>query len=122
SPSLVATESPSPEAPTPSPTPLASPSPISTPTLPASPAGVPSWAAMKSTCSGALGGHEAVIVLKGASKPVVADVTDPAHPRTICTLSGTWQPQLVTQSTISWWATENRGGVGQSVIVSLSLV
>jgi hypothetical protein len=77
---------------------------------------------MKPSCTGGLGAHEAVVVMKGATRPAVADVTDPAHPRTICTLAGSWQPQLVTQSAVSWWATENRGGAGQSVIVSLSLV
>lgn len=123
SPSLVAAETPSPEAsPSPSASPVLSPSPAATPTPALTPAAVPAWAAMKPSCSGALGGHEAVLVLKGATKPVVADVTDPAHPRTICTLTGSWQPQLVTQSTVSWWATENRGGAGQSAIVSLSLV
>lgn len=63
-----------------------------------------------------------MIVLYGSSRSLVADVTDPVHPRTICTLTGNWQPVLVTQSTISWSATQNPGAAGPSTIVTLSLL
>ena len=76
---------------------------------------------MSASCPGAPGAQEAVVVLHGSSKPVVADVTDPAHPRTICTLTGNWQPQLVTQAMLSWSATQNPGSPGPSVIVTLAL-
>lgn len=60
--------------------------------------------------------------MHGSTLPIVADVTDARNPRTICTLSGTWPAQLVTQTTISWSATQGSpGSPGASVIVVLDL-
>ena len=82
-------------SPTPSPSP--SPSPSSSPSPPASPAAIPSWAAMRATCSGASSAREAVLAMQGsATVKVLADVTDPVHPHTLCTLTGGGQPRLVT--------------------------
>jgi hypothetical protein len=53
---------------------------------------------------------------------VLADVTDPLHPKTICKLTGGWAPILVTDSEISWAASEHRPGTaGTSVIATLDL-
>jgi hypothetical protein len=53
---------------------------------------------------------------------ILADVSDPAHPKTICTLSGGWQPQLVTATEISWSASQHAAGTpGLSVIVTLDV-
>lgn len=101
-------------SPQPSPTPSALPSPSVT--------AVPSWAVKHSSCTGAAAAHEALIVLQGTTSPRLADVSDPLHPRTICTFTGTgWQPQLVTQGLISWSATQTPASPGLSVIVTLSL-
>ncbi len=110
SPSAEATESPSPW-PSPSPSPSASPLPT------ASPVAVPSWAAMHATCSGGPAAQEALITLQGASHPVLADVTDPVHPRTMCAITGPWTPRLVTQGQVSWYAWQN----GTSLIATLDL-
>ena len=59
--------------------------------------------------------------MKGASTRILADVTDAARPRTICTIVGPWTPQLVTQRMISWSATETPGQVGPSFLLSLDL-
>jgi hypothetical protein len=116
SPSAAASESPSPGAsPSPSPSPAPSPSPTPLPT--ASPVVVPSWAAMHATCSGSPAAQEALLNLQGGTHVVLADVTDPVHPKTICTLSGSWTPQLVTQGQISWSATQS----GSSLIATLDL-
>jgi len=53
---------------------------------------------------------------------ILADVTDPLHPKTICKLSGGWSPVLVTDSEISWAASEHRPGTaGASVIATLDV-
>jgi len=77
---------------------------------------------MHASCSGAPTAQEALITLQGSSQPVLADVTDPVHPHTICTLTGSWTPQLVTQGMVSWSATQGSpGSPGQSVIATLDL-
>ncbi len=77
---------------------------------------------MHATCSGAPSAREAVLVMQRSTTKIVADVTDPAHPRAICTLAGLWQPQLVTASEISWSASQHAPGTaGPSVIVTLDL-
>jgi Tol biopolymer transport system component len=60
--------------------------------------------------------------MKGATSKILADVTDPIHPRTICTFSGSLTPQLVTAGEISWSASQFAPGKpGQTVIVTLDL-
>jgi Tol biopolymer transport system component len=78
---------------------------------------------MKATCTGQPSAREAILVLKAApAAKILADVTDPLHPKTICKLSGGWSPILVTDSEISWAASEHRPGTaGTSVIVTLDL-
>jgi hypothetical protein len=116
SPSEVATSTPgeSPSAlPTISPSPLPPPSPVP----------VPPWAAMKASCSGQPSAREAILVMKAAPTiKVLADVTDPLHPKTICKLTGGWSPLLVTDSEISWAASQRQPGTpGTSVIVTLDV-
>jgi hypothetical protein len=109
--SLTPTPSPSPEA-TATPSPLPPPSPVP----------VPSWAVMKATCTGQPSAREAIVLMKSATTKVIADVTDPLHPKTICKLSGGWSPLLVTASEISWAASEHRpGAAGASAIVTLDV-
>jgi hypothetical protein len=77
---------------------------------------------MHATCTGQASAHEAVLLMKGATTKILADVTDPLHPHRICTLSGGWQPQLVTASELSWSASQRAPGTpGPSVIVTLDL-
>jgi len=55
---------------------------------------------------------------------VVADVTNPKNPVNLCAIAGDARltPQLVTQSMISWYATQNGpGSPGPSVIAVLEL-
>jgi hypothetical protein len=60
--------------------------------------------------------------MQGSAQPVLADVTDPVHPRTICTITGSWTPQLVNQGMVSWSATQgDAGSPGPSVIATLDL-
>ncbi len=61
--------------------------------------------------------------MQGASSPVVADVSDAKNPRSICTLAGgPFEPQLVTQTMISWYASQGTPGTaGTSVIATLDL-
>lgn len=113
-------------SPTPSevatPTPTPSPSPSPSPLPPPSPVPVPSWAVMKATCTGQPSAREAIVLLKGSTTKIIADVTDPLHPKTICKLSGGWSPLLVTDSEISWAASEHRPGTaGSSVIATLNV-
>lgn len=63
------------------------------------------------------------MIMQGSTKFVLADETNnPWSPRPICSINGSWAPQLVTQRTISWWATQgNPSAAGQSVIVTLDL-
>jgi hypothetical protein len=60
--------------------------------------------------------------MKGSTTKVLADVTDPVHPRTICTLTGGWQPHLMTASELSWSASQHAPGTaGPSVIATLDV-
>jgi hypothetical protein len=78
---------------------------------------------MHAACSGGLAAQEALLTLKGSSNTVLADVTDPVHPRTICTITGSWTPQLVTQEMVSWWATQgDPSSPGPSVIATLDVI
>ncbi|HEV1996714.1 MAG TPA: hypothetical protein VGR61_01100 [Candidatus Dormibacteraeota bacterium] len=77
---------------------------------------------MQATCTGAQTTREAVLVIKGSTTKILADVTDPLHPVKICTLTGGWTPQLDTSGEISWAASQHAPGTpGQSVIVTLDL-
>jgi hypothetical protein len=63
-----------------------------------------------------------VLLLKGATSKILADVTDPTHPVKICTLTGGWTPQLVTGGEISWAASQHAPGTaGPSAIVTEDL-
>jgi hypothetical protein len=116
SPAPTPTPSPS-QLDTPSPSPSPSPSPQPTPTE------VPAWAAMHASCAAAPAGQEAVVKLQGAANPILADVSNAASPRTLCGISGgTFSPQLVTQTMISWYATQgNPTSSGRSLIAVLDL-
>jgi hypothetical protein len=78
---------------------------------------------MKAACTGQPSAREAIVTMKSAlSTKVIADVTDPIHPKTICKLSGNWFPILVSASEISWAASQRRPGTpGASVIVTLDI-
>ncbi|HKV88633.1 MAG TPA: hypothetical protein VJT78_11610 [Candidatus Dormibacteraeota bacterium] len=106
-------------SPTPSPTMEASPSPTSAP----SPIEVPAWAQLHATCGGQPAAAEAVLQLQGAANPILADVTDAKNPRTLCGISGgNFSPSLVTQTMISWYASQGSPGAsGTSVIAVLDL-
>ncbi len=61
-------------------------------------------------------------MIQGSTTPILADVSDARNPRTICTLTGSWSPQLVTQTMISWTATQGSPGTpGESVVAALDL-
>jgi len=61
-------------------------------------------------------------VMQGSTTPVLADVTDARNPKPICTITGSWSPQLVTQTMISWSATQGSPGTaGESVVAVLDL-
>jgi hypothetical protein len=86
------------------------------------PVAVPGWAALQGACPGAPATQEALLVMQGSTTPVLADVTDARNPKTICTISGSWSPQLVTQTMISWSATQGGPGTpGDSVVAVLDL-
>jgi hypothetical protein len=77
---------------------------------------------MHARCSGSPAAAEAVLLMHGATSPIVADVTDARNPRTICTLTGPWQPQFLTQTIVSWSAVQGSPGApGASMIVVLDL-
>jgi hypothetical protein len=78
---------------------------------------------LHASCASAPAPQEAVLLLQGAPNPVVADVSDARNPRTLCGISGgNFQPQLVTQTMISWSATQGSPGTaGTSVIAVLDL-
>jgi hypothetical protein len=77
---------------------------------------------MRATCTGSPATQEALLVMQGSTSPVLADVTDAKNPRPICTISGTATPQLVTQTMISWSATQGTPGTpGNSLIAVLDL-
>lgn len=60
--------------------------------------------------------------MQGISSPILADVTDPAHPGTICSFTGAWQPQPVTQTMVSWYANQGPAGApSTSAIVTLDV-
>jgi hypothetical protein len=62
--------------------------------------------------------------MQGAANPVLADVTDPKNPKAICALGGgtSLSPQLVTETMISWSATQGSPGtLGASVLAALDL-
>src|SRR5947209_5769340 len=117
--------SPSPGAtPTASSSPAESPSPSPSATAEPSPVAVPAWAALHASCAGAPAGQEAILKLQGGSGLVVADVSDPKAPKTLCGISGpaALQPELVTQTMISWNATQGSPGAsGTSVVAVLDL-
>jgi Tol biopolymer transport system component len=63
-----------------------------------------------------------LLVMQGSTTTILADVTDPRNPRTICTITGSWSPQLVTQTMISWSATQGSPSTpGDSVVAVLDL-
>jgi hypothetical protein len=77
---------------------------------------------MHATCTGGPATQEALLVMQGSPATILADVTDARNPRPICTISGSWTPQLVTQTTISWSATQgNPSTSGDSLIAVLDL-
>jgi Tol biopolymer transport system component len=77
---------------------------------------------MHASCPGAPATQEALLVMQGSTTPVLADVSDARNPRTICTITGPWSPQLVTQTMISWWASSHGPGTpGDSVVAALDL-
>lgn len=84
---------------------------------------VPAWAAMHGSCVGTPAAEEAVLILQGAANPILADVSDAKVPRTLCGISGgNFQPELVTQTMISWYASQGSpGSAGTSVIAVLDL-
>src|SRR5256886_2099631 len=110
-------------SPTPPPTDSPSPSPSPSPITPPSPVAVPAWAALHASCSGSPPAQEAVLKLQGAANPVLADLSNAKSPRTVCGISGgSFQPQLVTQTMISWSATQgNPTNAGTSVVAVLDL-
>src|ERR1700716_1782612 len=118
SPSHSPSPSPSPSE-IPSPTPTPSPSPMPSP----SPVVVPAWAALRASCTGSATPHEALLTMQGSANLIIADVTDPKNPKPICTISGgSGQPQIVTQSMVSWYATQGTAGAtGTSMIAALDL-
>jgi len=63
------------------------------------------------------------MLLQGSSTPVLADVSNAKAPQTLCGISGgSFQPQLVTQTMISWYATQgNPSTAGTSLIAVLDL-
>src|ERR1700737_2318879 len=114
--------SPSP-SPSPSPSEVPTPSPSPSPMPPPILVVVPTWAALRASCTGSATAHEALLTMQGATNPLVADVTDPKNPKPICTITGaSWQPQIVTQSLLSWYATQGSpGATGTSMIAALDL-
>jgi hypothetical protein len=86
------------------------------------PVAIPDWAAMRATCPSTPSTLEALLVMQGSTTPILADVTDARNPRTICTITGSWAPQLVTQTMISWTATQGSPGTpGASLVAALDL-
>jgi hypothetical protein len=83
---------------------------------------VPAWAAMHASCTAAPATQEALLVMQGSTSTILADVTDARNPRPICTITGAWSAQLVTQTMISWSATQGSPGTpGDSVVATLDL-
>ncbi|HKW72483.1 MAG TPA: hypothetical protein VJQ08_06630 [Candidatus Dormibacteraeota bacterium] len=84
---------------------------------------MPAWAALHASCVKQPAAQEAILLLQGASTPVLADVSAPKAPQTLCGISGgSFQPQLVTQTMISWYASQGSpSSAGTSVIAVLDL-
>jgi hypothetical protein len=60
--------------------------------------------------------------MQGATTPVLADVSDARNPRAICTITGPPTLQIVTQTMISWSATQGMPGtLGNSLVAALDL-
>ena len=61
--------------------------------------------------------------MQGSAAPVLADVSNAKSPQTICTLTGaSFQPELVTQTMISWYASQGSpGSPGASMIAVLDM-
>ena len=60
--------------------------------------------------------------MQGSTTTILADVTDARNPRPICTITGSWTPQLVTQTSISWSATQGTSTTpGDSIVGFLDL-
>jgi Tol biopolymer transport system component len=77
---------------------------------------------MHASCTGAPATQEALLVMQGSPGTVLADVSDARNPRPICTITGVGTPQLVTQTTISWSATQGGPGApGDSLVGVLDL-
>jgi len=110
-------------SPSTSPSESPTPSPSASPTAEPSPIVVPAWAALNGSCVSAPVAQEAVLQLQGAANPILADVSDGKAPRTLCGISGgNFQPELVTQTMISWYATQGHvDAPGTSVIAVLDL-
>lgn len=110
-------------SPSPSASPSASPTDVPSPTPSAAPnptpLSVPAWATLHSSCDRPLTQNEAIMRLQGQTTIQVMDVTNAPSPLELCTITGhpALTPQLVTQSMISWYATQNgANNPGQSVI------
>lgn len=110
-------------SPSPSASPSASPTDVPSPTPSAAPnptpLSVPAWATLHSSCDRPLTQNEAIMRLQGQTTIQVMDVTNALSPLELCTITGhpALTPQLVTQSMISWYATQNgANNPGQSVI------
>src|SRR5205823_12907017 len=101
----------------------ATPSPSAAPTAEPSPVAVPAWAALHASCVGSPAAQEAVLQLQGSISPILADLADARAPRTLCGISGgSFQPELVTQTMISWYATQGKvDAPGTSVIAVLDV-
>ena len=84
---------------------------------------MPAWAALHASCPGQPAAAEALLQLQGGPNPILADVTDAKAPKTLCGVTGgNFAPQLVTQTMISWSATQGSPGTpGASVIAVLDL-
>ncbi|HKB17932.1 MAG TPA: hypothetical protein VKF28_02780 [Candidatus Dormibacteraeota bacterium] len=78
---------------------------------------------MHGSCISGPAAQEAVLQLQGTANPVLADVSNAKAPRTLCGITaGAFQPELVTQTMISWYATQgNPSAPGTSVIAVLDL-
>lgn len=78
---------------------------------------------MHGSCVGTPAAQEAVLILQGAANPILADVSNAKAPRTLCGISGgNFGPELVTQTMISWYASQGSPGTaGTSVIAVLDL-
>src|SRR5258708_27391465 len=116
------TPSPSP-SPTPSPIESRTPSPAPSPSVQPTPVVGPAWAAMHGSCLSGPAAQEAVRRRQGRANPVLAAASNAKAPRTLCGITaGAFQPELVTQTMIWWYATQgNPSAPGTSVIAVLDL-